>query len=98
MGAAPVFQYHPAPRFQPLFGIKNRSIKPWNCHSRSASAASSPRRRSPSPPRPPNSRRRSEEHTSELQSLLRTSYAVFCLKKQQEEQYNKDAFLPLILQ
>src|SRR3546814_1506635 len=25
--------------------------------------------------------RRSEEHTSELQSLLRTSYAVFCLKK-----------------
>src|SRR3546814_3536012 len=24
--------------------------------------------------------RRSEEHTSELQSLLRTSYAVFCLK------------------
>src|SRR3546814_10769483 len=27
-------------------------------------------------------RDRSEEHTSELQSLLRTSYAVFCLKKQ----------------
>src|SRR3546814_4827015 len=26
--------------------------------------------------------RRSEEHTSELQSLLRTSYDVFCLKKQ----------------
>src|SRR3546814_2202781 len=24
---------------------------------------------------------RSEEHTSELQSLMRTSYAVFCLKK-----------------
>src|SRR3546814_5641972 len=32
---------------------------------------------------------RSEEHTSELQSLMRNSYAVFCLKKkkhQQEEQ------------
>src|SRR3546814_5809576 len=28
-------------------------------------------------------RRRSEEHTSELQSLMRSSYAVFCLKKQQ---------------
>src|SRR3546814_5989022 len=28
-------------------------------------------------PRPP----RSEEHTSELQSLMRISYAVFCLKK-----------------
>src|SRR3546814_9811946 len=27
------------------------------------------------------SARRSEEHTSELQSLMRTSYAVFCLKK-----------------
>src|SRR3546814_4887371 len=27
---------------------------------------------------------RSEEHTSELQSLMRTSYAVFCLKKKIE--------------
>src|SRR3546814_15666148 len=27
---------------------------------------------------------RSEEHTSELQSLMRTSYAVFCLKKKRE--------------
>src|SRR3546814_5235079 len=26
-------------------------------------------------------KKRSEEHTSELQSLMRTSYAVFCLKK-----------------
>src|SRR3546814_7641428 len=29
----------------------------------------------------PAVRRRSEEHTSELQSLMRISYAVFCLKK-----------------
>src|SRR3546814_7928613 len=29
-------------------------------------------------------RRRSEEHTSELQSLMRISYAVFCLKKKKE--------------
>src|SRR3546814_7091254 len=28
---------------------------------------------------------RSEEHTSELQSLMRRSYAVFCLKKKNEE-------------
>src|SRR3546814_2969365 len=28
--------------------------------------------------------RRSEEHTSELQSLMRISYAVFCLKKKRE--------------
>src|SRR3546814_9937620 len=27
---------------------------------------------------------RSEEHTSELQSLMRTSYAVFCLKKKRK--------------
>src|SRR3546814_5946212 len=30
---------------------------------------------------PPDRQRRSEEHTSELQSLMRHSYAVFCLKK-----------------
>src|SRR3546814_7598620 len=30
-------------------------------------------------------RRRSEEHTSELQSLMRISYAVFCLQKQKRE-------------
>src|SRR3546814_3522220 len=34
---------------------------------------------------------RSEEHTSELQSLMRISYAVFCLKKKKQtniQQYN----------
>src|SRR3546814_10793552 len=31
----------------------------------------------------PSRNDRSEEHTSELQSLMRISYAVFCLKKQQ---------------
>src|SRR3546814_4130516 len=45
-------------------------------------------------PRPPQdvetigipraSAKRSEEHTSELQSLMRTSYAVFCLKKKKK--------------
>src|SRR3546814_3216390 len=30
-------------------------------------------------------RRRSEEHTSELQSLMRISYAVFCLKKKKSK-------------
>src|SRR3546814_6750508 len=33
--------------------------------------------------RPVGSLCRSEEHTSELQSLMRISYAVFCLKKKQ---------------
>src|SRR3546814_7073532 len=31
---------------------------------------------------------RSEEHTSELQSLMRISYAVFCLKKKKKKKYN----------
>src|SRR3546814_3668073 len=31
---------------------------------------------------------RSEEHTSELQSLMRISYAVFCLKKQNKPHMN----------
>src|SRR3546814_2607985 len=33
--------------------------------------------------------RRSEEHTSELQSLMRISYAVFCLKTKTKKTYNK---------
>src|SRR3546814_4282928 len=33
----------------------------------------------------PDAARRSEEHTSELQSLMRTSYAVFCLKKKKKK-------------
>src|SRR3546814_5178612 len=32
-----------------------------------------------------NERQRSEEHTSELQSLMRNSYAVFCLKKKKAQ-------------
>src|SRR5881398_4185363 len=42
-------------------------------------AARSPRRRPPTP--------RSEEHTSELQSPLNISYAVFCLKKKKNKTY-----------
>src|SRR3546814_6443656 len=32
---------------------------------------------------------RSEEHTSELQSLMRISYAVFCLKKKKQNYYKR---------
>src|SRR3546814_3632255 len=32
---------------------------------------------------------RSEEHTSELQSLMRISYAVFCLKKKKQKKHNR---------
>src|SRR3546814_2110527 len=33
---------------------------------------------------------RSEEHTSELQSLMRISYAVFCLKKKKQAEHIRD--------
>src|SRR3546814_8408636 len=36
---------------------------------------------------------RSEEHTSELQSLMRISYAVFCLKKQKKNQKTATAYI-----
>src|SRR3546814_10096815 len=36
-------------------------------------------------PLAPADPKRSEEHTSELQSLMRTSYAVFCLKKTRQQ-------------
>src|SRR3546814_8146505 len=44
--------------------------------------ASAPERQTPS--------RRSEEHTSELQSLMRISYAVFCLKKKKKTKNNRN--------
>src|SRR3546814_2679708 len=44
-----------------------RRRAPWRAHPRGGLAA--------------GLRTRSEEHTSELQSLMRSSYAVFCLKK-----------------
>src|SRR3546814_1039376 len=42
--------------------------------------------RRPEQREPPH--RRSEEHTSELQSLMRISYAVFCLKKKIKQNHN----------
>src|SRR3546814_4548848 len=38
----------------------------------------------------PLSSRRSDEHTSELQSLMRISYAVFCLKKKKNQDTTHD--------
>src|SRR3546814_2774113 len=43
-----------------------------------------------------NPPQRSEEHTSELQSLMRISYAVFCLKKKNKQKnYIKQRTTPL---
>src|SRR3546814_2532589 len=62
---------------------------PSPCRTRDRSARA--RRRAPSAC-PCCSLIRSEEHTSELQSLMRISYAVFCLKKKtkHKNQYNND--------
>src|SRR3546814_1854773 len=38
--------------------------------------------------------KRSEEHTSELQSLMRISYAVFCLKKKTNHSINQQHIKP----
>src|SRR3546814_3108249 len=40
---------------------------------------------------------RSEEHTSELQSLMRISYAVFCLKKKTRRQQHPNAVLESLM-
>src|SRR3546814_1627706 len=48
------------------------------CRSRATHSPAVPR----APPPRGRTPERSEEHTSELQSLMRISYAVFCLKKQ----------------
>src|SRR3546814_4439161 len=61
-----------------------------SCFSRASSAAGSTARRQ-SPGSTSTSTPiifRSEEHTSELQSLMRISYAVFCLKKKKTHQYH----------
>src|SRR3546814_6060359 len=38
-------------------------------------------------------RGRSEEHTSELQSLMRISYAVFCLKKKRQQSTKRHEYI-----
>src|SRR3546814_8418965 len=41
---------------------------------------------------------RSEEHTSELQSLMRISYAVFCLKKKKKTKVTTQPLIKTVLQ
>src|SRR3546814_7521156 len=59
-------------RFPNLIWNDVLSMERWSVSARAAMP------RGPFPPPRPS---RSEEHTSELQSLMRISYAVFCLKK-----------------
>src|SRR3546814_14472653 len=83
-----LFPYTTLFRSAPATGWPRRSGSPRGAASRPA-----PDRRGPNP-RCAGSRRagrghrpetRSEEHTSELQSLMRNSYAVFCLKKKKKD-------------
>src|SRR3546814_21196333 len=58
-----------------------------------SSATTSPRGSAPAPApmsAAPPRKRRSEEHTSELQTLMRISYAVFCLKKKRKHTYTQN--------
>src|SRR3546814_10352462 len=59
------------PGFLKLWWASRRRL----CRQAASSRANSPRA----------ARWRSEEHTSELQSLMRISYAVFCLKKKKQQ-------------
>src|SRR3546814_3223033 len=74
-------------RFRPVASMKGtRSSRSTTCRggfrvhdSARSSESTEPKKNGPSI--------RSEEHTSELQSLMRISYAVFCLKK---KKHHKD--------
>src|SRR3546814_2668148 len=64
---------------------------PSRCSLRGSLAAPAPSRwRSATSCRDRRRRARSEEHTSELQSLMRISYAVFCLKKKKTVQTHNE--------
>src|SRR3546814_6795531 len=70
--------------------FRSARSRPAPARHRSARAAAP----APRPPGSPDRRdvrraSRSEEHTSELQSLMRISYAVFCLKKKKTKKQNK---------
>src|SRR3546814_9973478 len=60
---------------------RDRAPKRRNRRRRAEAAPASPAIRGCDAASSSDWRRRSEEHTSELQSLMRISYAVFCLKK-----------------
>src|SRR3546814_8693530 len=69
----------------PIFAFSHRRSSPVGLRAHPASPMPPPSART-FPPCP----RRSEEHTSELQSLMRISYAVFCLKKKKTNTNNKN--------
>src|SRR3546814_4481360 len=95
-GAPPSARHHappprePAWRFRPPARFRRAPIR-YVRQRRVAAALPSPgaHRNAERHPASPDDRARSEEHTSELQSLMRISYAVFCLKKKKKHNYNQ---------
>src|SRR3546814_9468975 len=83
---------------RPPRSTRTDTLFPYSTLFRSPAAGTAPGSSASDRPRPPPSfnnadtgpllsplaRVRSEEHTSELQSLMRISYAVFCLKKKNQ--------------
>src|SRR3546814_7634387 len=63
----------------------SRTLKPLKSIPASSASRSTTENRSGSVQPLRYTRPRSEEHTSELQSLMRISYAVFCLKKKNKK-------------
>src|SRR3546814_1025917 len=72
---------------RPPRSTRTDTLFPYTTLFRSCRSLPSPRRRSADPgsDSAETRARRSEEHTSELQSLMRISYAVFCLKKKNNQ-------------
>src|SRR3546814_2589192 len=77
--------------FRFVDGCARFVLLPWVHATRSGAGSFSPRStRSRQGTELRNQERRSEEHTSELQSLMRISYAVFCLKKKKKTKTSID--------
>src|SRR3546814_13482575 len=72
-----------------LFRSRRRSLGGANDPTRRGTRCTRLSRQLCSPDHPPIRPHRSEEHTSELQSLMRISYAVFCLKKKNKTNTSK---------
>src|SRR3546814_3590481 len=80
-GGARRLQRHPAEGARRPFRRSLRRAAPCACPHRSVGLCA--RRATDAR----GDHQRSEEHTSELQSLMRISYAVFCLKKKNNNKY-----------
>src|SRR3546814_3092887 len=79
-------KYRPRPRQRPTSAmLQMMSLSEFRNASTYRDPSSCPGRKPTAPVVSDGCKVRSEEHTSELQSLMRISYAVFCLKKKQHK-------------